>query len=101
VRSGWIADPGHSYKYGSSLRVAGQRDVLVEPVKDAAIGMYDRTIAIETRDRVVALGDFASLTPERSRALANRYNLDYLITDRTLDLPLAFDAGTLRVYRLR
>jgi hypothetical protein len=101
VRSGWIADPGHTWKYGSSLRVAGQRDVLVEPVKDAALGMYDRTVALDVQDRVQALGEFASLTPERARALASRYNLDYLITDQTLDLPLAFDAGSLRVYQLR
>jgi hypothetical protein len=101
VHSGWIADPGHTWKYGSSVRVAGQRDVLVEPVKDAAVGMYERAIALDVRDRAAALGDFASLTPERSRALASRYNLDYLVTDQRLDLPLAFDAGSLRVYRLR
>jgi hypothetical protein len=101
INSGWIADPGHTWKYGSSVRVAGQRDVLVEPVKDAAVGMYERAIALEVRDRTQALGDFASLTAERSRALASRYNLDYLVTDQQLDLPLAFDAGSLRVYRLR
>ena len=99
--SGWLADPGHAWKYGSSVRVAGQRDVLVEPVKDAAVGMYDRAVALEVRDRVNALGEFAALSPERSLELARRYDLDYLITDQTLALPLAYDAGTLRVYRLR
>ena len=101
IGSGWIADPGHTWKYGSSVRVAGQRDVLVEPVKDAAVGMYEREIALAVRDRMRDLGDFAALTPERARALAARYNLDYLITDEQIDLPLAFDAGSLRVYRLR
>lgn len=101
VRSGWLADPGHAWMYGSSVRVAGQRDVLVEPVKDAAVGMYDRAVALAVRDRVQALGDFTSLTAERSRALAARYDLDYLITEHTLELPLAFESGRLRVYRLR
>lgn len=101
VRSGWLADPGHAWKYGSSVRVAGERDVLVEPVKDAALGMYDRTVALEVRDRTQALAGFESLTAEQARALAGRYNLDYLITEYPVALPLAFDAGTLRVYRLR
>jgi hypothetical protein len=101
VRSGWLADPGHAWKYGSSVRVAGERDVLVEPVKDTAVGMYDRDIAIEVRDRTRALEGFEALTAAQARALAARYNLDYLITEHTLELPLAFDAGTLRVYRLR
>jgi hypothetical protein len=101
VRSGWIADPGHAWKYGSSVRVAGQRDVIVEPVKDSAVGMYDRAVAIEVRDRTRALEAFESLTAQQARALATRYNLDYLISEHAIELPLAFDAGTLRVYRLR
>ena len=101
VRTGWLADPGHAWKYGSSVRVAGERDVLVEPVKDSALGMYDRRVALEVRDRTEALAGFESLTPERARALADRYNLDYLITEYPVALPVAYDAGTLRIYRLR
>jgi hypothetical protein len=99
--SGWLADPVHAARYGSSLRVAGERDVLVEEIKDTAIGLYDRTIAIRTRDRLAALGDFGSLTAEQARAIGDRYGLDYLITEQTLGLPVAFASGTLRVYRLR
>ena len=46
--SGWLADPLHAVVYGTSVRVAGERDVFVEAVKDAAIGMYDRDIAMRT-----------------------------------------------------
>jgi hypothetical protein len=101
VRSGWLADPGHAFLYGTSVRVAAGRDVLVESVKDAAIGMYDRQVAIRTRDRLAVVGDFASLTPERARALGATYDLDYLIAERAFDLPLVFQSGQLRIYRLR
>jgi hypothetical protein len=97
----WAADPLHAVKYGTSLRVAGERDVFVEAVKDAAIGMYERDIAIRTRDRLAELRDFDAMTPERARSLAARYGLDYLVTEQPLDLPLAFESGALRVYRLR
>jgi hypothetical protein len=63
--------------------------------------MYDRGVAMRTRDRIAAVGDFHSLTAGRARALAASYDLDFLITDRALDLPVAFQAGTLTVYRLR
>ena len=99
--SGWLADPMHAVLYGSSVRVAAGRDVLVEAVKDTAIGMYDRRVAIRTRDRISAVGDFRSLGSDRARALGAAYDLDYLVADRALDLPLAFQSGELRVYRLR
>jgi hypothetical protein len=99
--SGWLADPLHAVKYGTSLRVAGHRDVFVESVKDTAIGMYDRGVAMRTRDRLAALGDFATLDAGRATALAAAYDLDYLVTEGTLTLPLAYSSGALRVYRLR
>jgi hypothetical protein len=99
--SGWLADPTHASIYGSSVRVAGERDVLVEAVKDGAIGMYDRGVALRVRERVEAVGDFAALTAPRARELAATYDLDYLVTERALDLPVAFRSGALVVYRLR
>lgn len=99
--SGWLADPMHAVRYGTSLRVAGERDVFVESVKDTAIGMYDRTVAMRTRDHIAEVGDFASLTQARARSLGQTYSLDYLITDQALELPVAFESGRLRVYRLR
>ncbi len=101
VRSGFLADPMHAVLYGTSVRVAAGRDVMVEAVKDAAIGMYDRRIAIRTRDRLAAIGDFGSLTPDRARSLAASYELDYLVTEHPIDLPLAFESGRLKIYRLR
>lgn len=99
--SGWLADPLHAVKYGTSLRVAGQRDVFVEAVKDTAIGMYERSVAIRTRDHLAELADFDTLTPARARALGARYGLDYLVAEQPLDLPVAFQSGVLRVYRIR
>jgi hypothetical protein len=97
----WLADPLHAVKYGSSLRVAGERDVFVEGVKDTAIGMYDRGTAMRTRDRLAAVGVFDTLDPPRAGALAARYGLDYLVTDHELALPLAYESGPVHVYRLR
>jgi len=101
VRSGWLAHPGHAAKYGSSVRVAGMRDVFVEAIKDEAVGMYDRAVAVRTRDRVRTLGDFDALTAERAISLARGFDLDYLVTEQSLDLPEAFRSGTIRIYRLR
>jgi hypothetical protein len=99
--SGWIAAPDHASRYGTSVRVAAGRDVFVEAIKDSAVGMYERTIALRTRDRVQELGDFTTLTAAHARALASRYGLDYLVSEDSLDLPVAFSSGRLRVYRLR
>ncbi len=99
--SGWLADPGHAVRYGTSVRVAGERDVFVEAIKDGAVGMYDRSVALRTRERVEALGDFTTLTPERARALSSQYDLDYLVSERSMDLPLEFSSGAVRIYRLR
>jgi hypothetical protein len=98
--SGWLAAPDHAARYGTSVRVAGHRDVFVEAIKDAAVGMYDRSVALRTRDRVEALGAFPELSPDRARSLADEYAIDYLVTEQTLDLPLAFSSGRIRVYRL-
>jgi hypothetical protein len=99
--SHWLADPYHAARYGSSLRVAGRRDVFVEEIKDSAIGMYERDVAVRTRDRMAALGDFDSLTEAGATELASRFDLDYLIAEKPLGLPVAFRSGTLTVYRLR
>lgn len=101
IRSHWLADPIHAARYGMSLRVAGERDVFVEGIKDAAIGMYDRNIAMRTRDRLAAIGSFDALTAEKARSLATMYDIDYLLAERAFDLPLAFQSGELRIYTLR
>lgn len=99
--SGWLAHPLHAVHYGTSVRVAGERDVFVEAVKDTALGMYDRRIAVRTDERLRLLPDFTALSADAAVALGEQYDLDYVVTEGTLDLPLAFTSGALRVYRLR
>jgi hypothetical protein len=99
--SHWLADPYHAILYGSSVRVAAERDVFVEAVKDAALGIYDRRIAERTAERRAELEEFAGLTVDRARSLAAFYDLDYMVTDRSLDLPVVFQSGALRIYKLR
>ena len=52
-------------------------------------------------DRVEDLGSFDALTAGNATSLARKYDLDYLVTDRALALPLAYRAGQFRVYRLQ
>ena len=64
-----LADPGHAFKYGVSVRVAAGRDVLLEDDKDGAIAMYSRAIAQRVVERRKALADFPALTADdRPRA---------------------------------
>jgi hypothetical protein len=99
--TGWLAHPNHASKYGTSFRMAAGRDVFVEPVKDAAIGMYDRSIALRTRDRRHLLEDFDQLSSERARQIGRISDLDYLVTESPTALPLVFQSGALRIYSLR
>jgi hypothetical protein len=99
--SGWLADPHHAALYGSTVRAAGHRDVLIDLLKDPAIAMYDRAIATRLADRERALATLAWDTPDGARALARRYGLDYLVIDRELNLPLAHRSGSLFIYRIR
>jgi hypothetical protein len=99
--SGWLADPIHAARYGSSIRATGRRDVLIEEIKDRAIAMYDRPVAMGVNERLGALSALPWNTPEGARALARRFGLDYLVIDRQLDLPLVHRSGSLCIYRLR
>ena len=101
IRSGWLADPLHAAVEGTSVRVAGERDVFVEAIKDAALGIYDRDIARRADERFRAIKDFHLLTREQVTSLAREYDLDYFVTPYPFDLPVAFESGNLRVYRLR
>ena len=96
-----LADPGHAWKYGTSVRVAAARDVLVEEVKDSALAIYSRAGAVRFVDRVSAVGDFGALTAETARQLATRYALDYLVTEADLPLPEVYRNEQFRIYALR
>lgn len=95
-----MADPGHAWKYGTSVRVAGQRDVYLEDVKDTALALYSREVAMWVLGRIQDAQNFDSLTPEQLRALAARYDLDYLVVEREIDLPIAYRNDQFRVYSL-
>ena len=96
-----LADPGHAWKYGTSVRVSAARDVFLEDVKDSAVAMYSRPVAMRVLERTQALGDFGALTGERARELAARYDLDYLVTPAALNLPLAYRNTQFSIYALR
>jgi hypothetical protein len=96
-----LADPGHAWKYGTSVRVAAMRDVYLEEVKDTALALYSREIAQRVTDRIGNLPDFTRMTEVDAQALARRYELDVLVTDRPLALPEVYRNGRFRVLRLR
>jgi hypothetical protein len=96
-----LADPGHSWKYGSSVRVAARRDVLLEDVKDSAIAIYSRDVAARVVEREAAIGDFSTLTADRAQQLAERYDLNYLVTEAPLPLPIAYENERFHIYRLK
>jgi hypothetical protein len=96
-----LADPGHSWKYGTSVRVSATRDVFLEDVKDSAIAIYSRDVAHRVVERAAALGDFTAMTPDRARSLATKYDLDYLVTETRLDLPQAYENTQFHIYTLK
>jgi len=96
-----LADPGHAWRYGTSVRVAAGRDVCFEEVKDTAMAMYSRRVAMRALERIGAIGDFNALTPSSARSLASRFDVDYLVTTAALDLPAAYRNATFRIYQLR
>jgi hypothetical protein len=95
-----LADPGHAWRHGTSVRVSGGRDVFQEDVKDVAIAIYSRDVAMRVLERARALGDFTQLTADRARALAARYGIDYLVTTASLPLPVSYRNEQFTIYRL-
>lgn len=95
-----LADPGHGWKFGTSVRVTAGRDVLLEEVKDSAIAIYSRAVAMRVVERTTAIGDYSAMTAERATALAARYDLDVIVTEADMPLPLAYRNAQFRIYRL-
>jgi hypothetical protein len=95
-----LADPGHAWKYGTSVRVSAERDVLLEEVKDSAIAIYSRDVALRHAQRSADIGEFSTMTAERARALATRYGLDYFVAEADLPLPVAYRNARFTVYSL-
>lgn len=95
-----LADPGHAWRYGTSVRVSAARDVFLEDVKDSAIAIYSREVAARYLERTAAIGDFSELDAHGARRLAAHYDLDYLVTEADMDLPVAYRNEQFRVYSL-
>jgi hypothetical protein len=96
-----LADPGHAWKHGTSVRASGGHDVFLEEVKDSALAIYSRDVASRVVDRTEAIGDFGALTVDRARDLARRYDLDYLVSEADLPLPIAYRNDQFRIYDVR
>jgi hypothetical protein len=96
-----LADPGHAWRYGTSVRVAAGRDVFLEDVKDSAIAIYSRDVAARVIERAAMMQDFPALTAERARELSTRYDLNYLVTEAELPLPIAYENTRFHIYRLK
>ena len=100
VGTHFLADPVHAARYGTSVRAASGRDVFLELIKDSALAIYSPAIARRVAERVEAIGHFNELTVDQAGQLAGQYEIDYLITEQQLDLPVANQAGPIIVYDL-
>jgi hypothetical protein len=98
-----LADPGHAWKHGTSVRVGARRDTLVESTKDSAIAMYDRDVAMRVADRLAAVGAWDSLDAAAFRRLDARYDLDVAVADagHVIDLPVLYRNRQFVIYDLR
>jgi hypothetical protein len=96
-----LADPGHAWKYGTSVRVSAGRDVFHEEVKDTAVAIYSRAVAMRVLERTHELGNFDHMSADHARQLAAEYDLDYLVTAATLHLPVAYRNEQFTIYALR
>jgi len=97
----FLTDPGHAWRYGTSVRAASGRDVYLEEVKDIGIAIYSRAAAHEVARRIADLGNFDQLEAQQARNLARQYDLDYLITEKSVELPLTRKIGQFAVYDLQ
>lgn len=100
------ADPGHATKYGTSVRVAAERDVFLEETKDSAMAIYSRGVAARVLERRLLIA-MAQLTrgrdifsPDFVRQLTSHYGVDYVVTEDTLPLRLAYSNSQFHIYAL-
>jgi len=95
-----LADSGHAWRYGTSVRVSGGRDVFLEETKDAAVAIYSRDVAVRVVDRIRALGDLSQRTPEEIDRIAAQYGITHVITEGHLPATPVFENAQFRVYAL-
>jgi len=96
-----LADPGHAWKFGSSVRVAALKDTVLELGKDTAMALYDRQAAARVAERTLSLA--GPLTPNRVVELASTYGVDVWVAeaDVRLDRPVLYRNAGFIVYDLR
>jgi len=98
-----LADPGHAWKYGISVRVGAVRDTLIEQVKDSAIAFYDRDIAMRVAERAHLTTDYDQMTIARLRMLDEKYDLYAVvaIVGVAFDLPVLYRNAGFTIFDLR
>ena len=96
----FLAEPDHAVRYGTSIRASGGQDVFLEIIKDTGIAIYSADIAHRLSQRIADLGDFKSLNATTALRLADQYDLDFLITEHSIDLPETKQTGRFHVYDL-
>jgi hypothetical protein len=98
-----LADPAHAWKYGVGVRQAAARDTFLETVKDSAMAMYDREVAMRVAERSAALSRFDEMTTEDVRALDSRYGFDLFVVEdgRSFALPVLYRNARFVIYDLR
>ena len=98
-----LADPSHAFKFGASVRVAAERDTVLELSKDPAIAMYDRSLALRVADRERALEGFAEFGTDDVRRAGHTFAADVAVVSRSqpLDLPVLYSNTGFVVYDLR
>jgi hypothetical protein len=95
-----LADSGHAWRYGTSVRVSGGRDVFLEETKDAAVAIYSRDVAVRVVERIRALGDLAAKAPEDVERLGEQYGVTHVVMQGRLPLRPVFENSEFRVYAL-
>lgn len=98
-----LAHPDHAWLYGTSVRVAASRDVVLESVKDSAISMYDRAVAMRVAERTNTLARFIDMSADDARVIGRKYSATVLVTESTqpLALPQLYANAGFTVYDLR
>jgi len=95
-----LADSGHAWRYGTSVRVSAGRDVFLEETKDSAVAIYSRDVAVRVVERIRALGDFSTRSAEDIERLGEQYGVTHVVTTGRLPLPPVFENAQFRVYAL-
>jgi hypothetical protein len=95
-----LADSGHAWRYGTSVRVSAGRDVFLEETKDSAVAIYSRDVAVRVVERIRALGDLSTRAPGDLVRLGEQYGLTHVVTTGRLPLPALFENAEFRVYAL-